>query len=123
MGVLKFLLTATKGGVFHFLSLTPIFAAVLVLETVAPVVGARVGLTGRVRSLILWFAYILGGAYLCGLIVPAIAALHIHPLLPSWAFPGGLLCALVAGDFAYYWFHRFEHRFLWRWHAVHHSPR
>jgi sterol desaturase/sphingolipid hydroxylase (fatty acid hydroxylase superfamily) len=123
MGVLEFLLAATKGGALHFLSLAPIFAAVLVLETVAPVVGARAGLTARVRSLILWFAYALGGALLCGLIAPGIAALHIRPLLPSWAFPGGLLCALVVGDFAYYWFHRFEHRFLWRWHAVHHSPR
>ena len=123
MSVLGFLLAATKGGVLHFLSLLPIFAAVLVLETAAPVIGARAALGRRARSLVLWFAYVLGGAYLCGLIVPGIITLRIRSLLPSWAFPGGMLCALVAGDFAYYWFHRFEHRFLWRWHAVHHSPR
>jgi sterol desaturase/sphingolipid hydroxylase (fatty acid hydroxylase superfamily) len=30
----------------------------------------------------------------------------------------------VAGDFMYYWFHRFAHRCKWYWsvHAVHHSP-
>lgn len=123
MGLLGSLLAATEGGVFHFLSLLPIFAAVVVLETIAPVIGARASVAGRVRNLSLWFAYILGGSYLCSLIRPAMAALHIHPLLPSWAFPGGVLCALLVGDFAYYWFHRFEHRFLWRWHAIHHSPQ
>jgi sterol desaturase/sphingolipid hydroxylase (fatty acid hydroxylase superfamily) len=117
------LITATEGGAVHFLSVFPIFAFVFVLETIAPVIGARVGPMGRLRGLLLWFAYFVCGAFLCGLIAPGIAALHVRPLLPSWAFPGGLLCGLVVGDFAYYWFHRFEHRFLWRWHAVHHSPR
>jgi sterol desaturase/sphingolipid hydroxylase (fatty acid hydroxylase superfamily) len=123
MAFLGFLITALKGGALHYLSLTPIFLAVIALETVAPVLGARAGLASRLRCLILWLAYVVCGALLCNLIAPSITALHIHPLLPSWAFPGGVLCALVAGDFAYYWFHRFEHRFLWRWHAVHHSPR
>jgi sterol desaturase/sphingolipid hydroxylase (fatty acid hydroxylase superfamily) len=123
MAFSSFLIAPAKGGALHFLSLLPIFVAVLVLETKAPVIGTRAGRAGRLRSLSLWFTYIIGGAYLCGLIAPLIAALHIHPLLPTWAFPGGVLCALVVGDFAYYWFHRFEHRFLWRWHAVHHSPR
>jgi sterol desaturase/sphingolipid hydroxylase (fatty acid hydroxylase superfamily) len=27
----------------------------------------------------------------------------------------------VAHDFFFYWFHRIQHRWLWRWHAVHHS--
>jgi sterol desaturase/sphingolipid hydroxylase (fatty acid hydroxylase superfamily) len=36
-----------------------------------------------------------------------------------------VLCAVVAGDFLVYWFHRACHRFelLWRFHAVHHSTR
>ncbi|HEY2049959.1 MAG TPA: sterol desaturase family protein [Caulobacteraceae bacterium] len=123
MDFLGSLVIAIKGGVLHFLSLLPIFAAMLGLETFAPVIGARVALAGRVRNLVLWFAYVVCGFLLCGLIAPVIAPLHIHPLLPNWTFPAGVLVALVAGDFAYYWFHRFEHRFLWRWHAVHHSPR
>jgi sterol desaturase/sphingolipid hydroxylase (fatty acid hydroxylase superfamily) len=38
--------------------------------------------------------------------------------------PGYVLVALCA-DFFRYWFHRAQHRFafLWRFHAVHHSPR
>ena len=117
------LVPATWGGVLHFLTLLPIFAAMLLLETTAPVIGARAALRDRARNLRFWFAYAVFGAFLCGFVAPLIAALHIRPLLSNWAFPGGVLCALVVGDFAYYWFHRFEHRFLWRWHAVHHSPR
>ncbi|HEY2048432.1 MAG TPA: sterol desaturase family protein [Caulobacteraceae bacterium] len=117
------LIAAVENGVFYFLRLLPILAGIVALETFAPVIGARATLAGRLRSLALKFAYVVGGALLCSLVAPLIAVLHIRPLLPSWAFPGGVLCALVAGDFAYYWFHRFEHRFLWRWHAVHHSPR
>ena len=123
MAFLGFLIAAAKGGALHFLSLAPIFLAALALETIAPVIGARAAFGSRLRSLTLWFAYVVCGSLLCGLVAPLIAALHVRPVLPSWAFPGGVLCALVAGDFAYYWFHRFEHRFLWRWHAVHHSPR
>ena len=29
--------------------------------------------------------------------------------------------AAIGGDFLFYWFHRFQHRFLWRFHSVHHS--
>jgi sterol desaturase/sphingolipid hydroxylase (fatty acid hydroxylase superfamily) len=123
MRFLESLMEAGVGGAFHFLGLLPIFAAILALETFAPVIGARVAPVDRLRSLGLWFGYIVGGAVLCGLIAPAVAAMHIRPLLRNWSFPGGVLFALVVGDFAVYWFHRFEHRFLWKWHAVHHSPR
>ncbi|MBV8683457.1 MAG: sterol desaturase family protein, partial [Caulobacteraceae bacterium] len=117
------LIAATWGGVLHFLTLLPIFIAALVLEIIAPVIGARASLINRLRNLRFWFAYVVCGAFLCGFVAPVIAAFHVRPLLPNWAFPGGVLCALVVGDFAYYWFHRFEHRFLWPWHEVHHSPR
>ena len=29
----------------------------------------------------------------------------------------------VIGDFFFYWFHRIQHRYLWRFHRVHHSIR
>lgn len=32
-----------------------------------------------------------------------------------------MLIAAVFHDFFFYWFHRAQHRFLWRFHAVHHS--
>lgn len=33
----------------------------------------------------------------------------------------GAVGAALAADFLFYWFHRFQHRFLWRFHSVHHS--
>jgi len=33
----------------------------------------------------------------------------------------GLLCAAVLGDFWFYWMHRIQHKFFWRFHSVHHS--
>lgn len=43
------------------------------------------------------------------------------PLL-DWLGPvGATLALLLFVDFLRYWEHRFEHRFLWRVHAVHHS--
>jgi sterol desaturase/sphingolipid hydroxylase (fatty acid hydroxylase superfamily) len=60
------------------------------------------------------------------------AQLGVHPLLPSLAPPGlphaasaliGVVAAAYVGDFVYYWCHRIQHRFFWRFHAVHHSIR
>lgn len=31
--------------------------------------------------------------------------------------------AVIIGDFWFYWYHRMQHRFLWRFHRVHHSIR
>jgi len=33
----------------------------------------------------------------------------------------GAVLAAVIHDFFFYWCHRIQHRWLWRWHAVHHS--
>ena len=44
--------------------------------------------------------------------------------LPTWA--AGIVVAvsvLLVKDFFFYWQHRGEHRWLWRWHASHHSIR
>ena len=89
-------------------------------------------LRSRAKALMFWVVYGVTSALLMRAILPAYAALHIHPLLPSLE-PAGLprpLALIVAciaggliGDFVYYWCHRFQHRFLWRFHAVHHSVR
>ena len=44
--------------------------------------------------------------------------LNLTKLHPALLFVVGLLLI----DFLRYWEHRFEHRFMWRFHAVHHSP-
>lgn len=52
-------------------------------------------------------------------------SLGLRPILPpleQWAGWLALPIALLAADFLRYWEHRFEHRFMWPIHAVHHSP-
>jgi sterol desaturase/sphingolipid hydroxylase (fatty acid hydroxylase superfamily) len=53
---------------------------------------------------------------------PVFAALEAHLPRPL-AFVCEALLAVLIGDFIYYWYHRFQHRHLWRFHAVHHSLR
>ncbi len=50
--------------------------------------------------------------------IPTVLAIVGGPLA------GAILAAVigaVAYDFFFYWFHRVQHRWLWRWHATHHS--
>lgn len=54
------------------------------------------------------------------LAVPSVESLLPYPLLAACI--AGLVSATVH-DFAFYWYHRAQHRWLWRWHAVHHSVR
>ncbi|MEN3746109.1 sterol desaturase family protein [Sphingomonas sp. HF-S3] len=47
------------------------------------------------------------------------------PLEFEWAGPAALILSPIAAaavyDFFFYWCHRFQHKFLWRFHSVHHS--
>lgn len=44
--------------------------------------------------------------------------------LPTWAAAIAVGIAIVlAKDFFFYWEHRIQHRWLWRWHAPHHAIR
>ncbi len=59
-------------------------------------------------------------AWSLGHVIPA--ELRAWPAgLPLWA---RLTAALVAGEFGYYWAHRWAHEipFLWRFHSIHHGP-
>lgn len=62
----------------------------------------------------------------------ALTALGVQPLLVLSLDGSGWLGTLGAGalaavagavvhDFFFYWYHRAQHRWLWRWHSVHHS--
>lgn len=50
--------------------------------------------------------------------LPPMLTLNVEPWL---GVPGAVLTMLLVTDFLMYWEHRFEHRFLWPVHAVHHS--
>lgn len=82
------------------------------------------GLRGRLRNLVHLFVFqTLGSAAL------ALWVVHGPALAPSRHAPGPLLAILLVAanlaalDFAYYWYHRAQHRFpaLWAIHELHHS--
>jgi len=91
-------------------------------------------LRSRINGLAFWTVAIPLSAIALTSLASLWAALGIKPLLTlplfswlAWAAPlaglvGGLLAAVV-NDFFFYWFHRAQHRWLWRYHAVHHSIR
>lgn len=107
-------------------------ALLTAFETLNPREGATVG--GRTAGLAFWAVSIPITALLATATTMAMQALDIQPLmtLPVFAAVGfagplaapiAVLLAATVQDFFFYWFHRIQHRFLWRWHAVHHSIR
>ena len=64
-------------------------------------------------------AVVIGAASL--LWVPGLLVRPLVAMLPGWSIP---IAAFLMFDFLVYWTHRWAHEvpFLWRFHAVHHSP-
>lgn len=88
---------------------------------------ARIPLSQRASGIIFLLTTALLTA-LAGLAVFATKeAFQIQPFITlRWAWGGPVVAAIVLalwGDFQFYILHRLEHRFLWRFHAVHHSIR
>jgi sterol desaturase/sphingolipid hydroxylase (fatty acid hydroxylase superfamily) len=101
------------------------FAIFTTLEVMVPV-GAMT-IRDRTRGLPFIGLFIFVDAATIILVDRAVQVGGLHNLLvwrPNLA--SGIAAAIVAAawaDFCFYWFHRLQHRFLWRWHAVHHSVR
>ena len=94
----------------------------------------KISLRQRAAGMSFWVVSLAGSA----LLIAVIAALpwpHRNgPLLTlplaagiAWAGPLSTLLAVIVSatiqDFFFYWYHRIQHRWLWRYHAVHHSIR
>jgi sterol desaturase/sphingolipid hydroxylase (fatty acid hydroxylase superfamily) len=88
----------------------------------------------RVSGIAFWAVSIPITAVLATATGMAMQAAGVRPLLTlpifDWlagagllALPVAVLAAAMVHDFFFYWFHRIQHRFLWRYHAVHHSIR
>lgn len=84
---------------------------------------------------ITWKSRALGGAFISAIVVSVAVvafalnrlwdAVGVQPLLPpveQWAGIAALPLTLLLVDFLKYWEHRFEHRFFWPVHRVHHAP-
>jgi sterol desaturase/sphingolipid hydroxylase (fatty acid hydroxylase superfamily) len=94
----------------------------------------RQSIRSRVNGVAFWALSIPLSAVVLVVFTAIWARLGIRPLftLPSpehlwWAGPIAGLAAIVTTavvhDFFFYWYHRAQHRWLWRFHAVHHSIR
>jgi sterol desaturase/sphingolipid hydroxylase (fatty acid hydroxylase superfamily) len=85
--------------------------------------GILFALIGAVVSLLIVDLLGLSRAAL-GIEIPRVISLPLKFEWAGWTAP--LLTAIAVGlvaDFWFYWYHRLQHRFLWRFHRVHHSIR
>lgn len=80
----------------------------------------------------IWLVYVAAQVALTAVVLALAGASGVSPAidpqamlgLPTWAAAIAVGVAIVlAKDFFYYWEHRVQHRWLWRWHASHHSIR
>jgi sterol desaturase/sphingolipid hydroxylase (fatty acid hydroxylase superfamily) len=106
------------------------FAFITALELILP--RERQSLRGRVMGASFWAVWVIVNAIVTTGYHAIWAGIGVQPLvtLPlrfEWAGVAAIVLAPLAGavvyDFFFYWFHRAQHRWLWRFHAVHHSVR
>lgn len=106
---------------YSFYCLT--FGALLLAEAMAP--RETIALRDRVPGLVFWAILIPIDATVLYLGGQLRDALGIEPIVTySWDVGSAILAAILGAlgvDLVFYWFHRFQHRFLWRFHSVHHS--
>lgn len=104
-----------------------LLAVATAVEFVAPI--ERHSLRSRLFGLQVWVAGTALGIGSIVLLQTATRTLGVKPLVtiplspeatPWWIL--ALAASLLFSDFLAYWQHRFQHRFLWPVHAVHHSP-
>ena len=105
----------------------PLFLAALACEMALARRGGRRLHDARdtAASLAMGAGSLVVGALWQGTLLASYAALYEHRLFDPGAGPAVVGLALVADDFAYYWFHRLHHevRGLWASHVPHHSSR
>jgi sterol desaturase/sphingolipid hydroxylase (fatty acid hydroxylase superfamily) len=99
------------------------FAIFTSLEIVLP--REKISVPDRARGMLFYFASVPINALVAAALTALIGWLGLRPLVQihssfGYTFIASLVVAGLA-DFKFYWFHRFQHRFLWRFHAVHHS--
>ena len=126
-------MSAASGGAVQIALMLATLVSLATLENIFPRVGERPpSLISRAKAVAFWLVFWLFSALLTRLTYPFLETLGISPLFPSLepaflprpiAIAVAVVSSAVLGDFFYYWCHRFQHRYLWRFHAVHHSVR
>lgn len=87
--------------------------------------GVAVPLRVRLAGLKFWVPFLIVEAGVQTLFSLARRGLGFEPLAVFRSELGYAVLAVIAGvvwrDLLFYGFHRIQHKFLWRWHRVHHS--
>jgi len=94
----------------------------------------RTSSRARIRAVTFWTVWIPFSVMASAIISAIWGAIGVQPLLSlpiaaslRWTGPLALVLSPIISamvfDFFFYWFHRIQHRWLWRFHAVHHSIR
>ncbi|MEN3748830.1 sterol desaturase family protein [Sphingomonas sp. HF-S3] len=122
--------TLYAGAVPYLWSWSFAFIFMTVVEMLVP--RGRQPLRTRLPGLAFWAIWLPVSALVQAGFTRLWVAAGIEPLLTlplgfHWTGAAALVLAPIAAailyDFFFYWCHRFQHRFLWRFHAVHHSIR
>lgn len=80
----------------------------------------------------IWLVYVGAQVALTAIVLAVIGSSPLSPAidpraalgLPTWAAAILVgIAVILAKDFFFYWEHRIQHRWLWRWHAPHHAIR
>ena len=113
--------------------LASIWPLVLLVEMLWPRDGRKFAL--RLKGVKFTAVYVVTTAFIFAGSDALLTALRVKPLF-SFAVSDNLaplakfgvaavltLAAALVADFLYYWCHRAQHRFFWRFHAVHHAIR
>jgi sterol desaturase/sphingolipid hydroxylase (fatty acid hydroxylase superfamily) len=100
-----------------------LLAVVTAVEIVTPV--ERYSIASRLRGFVFWALTLALGPIGVLAIQTLWSKMGISPVLTlSLSSTGtilGVVAAVVFRDFLAYWNHRFQHRFLWSIHALHHA--
>lgn len=123
--MIEALLSQWLSGLKFYLAAFAIFTA---LELFLP--RFAMPLADRVRGLKFWIMLVPLQIAVALVAKEALMSAGVQPLMALKIETGvaGMLAPLLAtilfflvNDFVFYWFHRAQHRWLWRWHAAHHS--
>ncbi|MFI4935082.1 MAG: sterol desaturase family protein [Caulobacterales bacterium] len=122
------------------LSLISLFAFFIALEALLPrddramsvMERLKAKAPARIKAAAFWLVWVPFSVVIVQAFQLFWTAYGFRPLFPDLAPPGlprpvGVVIAAIAaafiGDFFYYWCHRAQHRFFWKFHAIHHSVR
>lgn len=107
-----------------YLAFLVTFGVLLIAETFHGR-GGPIAVRRRIHGLAIWAIMLPFGISLAMTLSALVTAVGLPTIgTARWDLGSSILAALAAAlgaDFIFYWFHRFQHRYLWRFHSVHHS--